>query len=153
MYIPKGLEKYAGRRIYKSTIGEVLYRIKNKEKISLWKKEYYKSTKGIFEHTARSAKRRNISFNLTFEYFNFWYTNKVKECYYCNRSVKECLEKEPGVYRLSIERKNNFLGYQEGNLELACLHCNSIKGNFFTEEQMKIIGPFVRENLRRTNEQ
>lgn len=33
MYIPKGLEKYAGRRIYKSTIGEVLYRIKNKEKV------------------------------------------------------------------------------------------------------------------------
>jgi hypothetical protein len=31
MYIPNGLEKYAGRNITKSTIGEVMYRINNKE--------------------------------------------------------------------------------------------------------------------------
>lgn len=51
---------------------------------------------------------------------------------------------------LSIDRKDNKLGYQLKNISLACLRCNNIKSDFFSEEEWtyvasKFIKPRIME--------
>ena len=76
-------------------------------------------------------------------------------CYYCGKTLAEYLifveqiskyselAKFRGVpfvtkvKRLTIDRKNNQIGYESGNIVKACHICNYIKGSVFTVEDMK----------------
>ena len=56
--------------------------------------------------------------------------------------------------RLSIDRKDNSLGYEKGNLALACMICNKIKSDFFSEKEMleiakKYVTPRVLKAISR----
>jgi hypothetical protein len=103
----------------------------------------------IYSYTKSNAKRRNIPFDVTIDYFITWYTSQTRECCYCLRSEEECLKDNIGVKRLSIERLDNTKGYIEGNLALACLLCNATKSDLFTEKEMLEIGTVIRRVLRR----
>ena len=47
--------------------------------------------------------------------------------------------------QLSVDAKDNTIGYVAGNLALACHRCNGIKSDFFSYEEMLGIGDiFVR---------
>ena len=78
------------------------------------------------------------------EDFIKWYDIQPKICVYCGIS-EEQLGKTGDKYndknlRLSIDCKNNDLGYIKGNLVLSCNRCNSIKSDFLTYEEMLEIG-------------
>ena len=77
---------------------------------------------------------------MTRKEFVFWYENEPKKCHYCGLSFDELNLIDDilnnGVRRLSVDRKNNDIGYIKENLVLACKRCNSIKLDFFTYEEM-----------------
>jgi hypothetical protein len=64
-----------------------------------------------------NAKRRNIPFTITFDYFKR----------FC-RKTKYIQRKGIWHYSYSIDRKKNELGYVPGNLQLLTVSANSIKG-------------------------
>ena len=71
-----------------------------------------------------SAKKRNLKFELSFEQF----AKLVKtNCHYCSYKVK----------LNGIDRKDNALGYIEGNVLPCCKTCNVAKGTMSYEEFIK----------------
>ncbi|HEY6437994.1 MAG TPA: hypothetical protein VIY47_15495, partial [Ignavibacteriaceae bacterium] len=71
-----------------------------------------------------------------------------KICFYCDIPEIELInypefsnlhKKNQQRIRLTIDRVNNSLPYEIGNLVLACALCNRIKNNFFTEIEMREI--------------
>ena len=72
-----------------------------------------------------------------------------KKCLYCGITEQEILERAKKynlrTKKLTIDRKDNKLGYKKGNLAFACDNCNMIKSNLFTSEEMLILGKKSRE--------
>ena len=119
---------------------------KNRTKALQYKKEHNSHPSVIFTVLKHNAKKRGILFYLSLEEFIKWYSNKEKVCFYCKRGVKQCLKDKgigSGLTRLTIDRKNNNLGYIFSNLVLACYMCNHIKGDYFTVEEMIKIGKII----------
>jgi len=126
-----------------------------------WKKNYYRSEKGqikalkdrlkfknsknyIFMSIKRNAKSRGKQFNLEEKEFYVWYNNQAKICEYCNRTEEETKT----IYKkgLALDRKDNNIGYEIGNLALSCLGCNvNIKGNFWKYEDLIINKERIKE--------
>jgi len=125
-----------------------------KHKIEISKREEKRSKcpKRIYYVIEKSAKIRKMEFNLPKNDFISWYDNQEKKCYYCKRTVDEIKqdirEAKRNKNRLSIDRKNNKKGYELNNIVLACYRCNTIKGNYFTEQEMLKIVPlfYKRKN-------
>lgn len=95
-----------------------------------------------------NAKRRKIAFCFTIESFNIWLSKQDDCCHYCGAS-RDLLEatgrKNCG---LTIDRKDNQIGYLETNICLACSRCNTMKSDFFTYEQwMSIANEFIKPKL------
>jgi len=67
------------------------------------------------------AKRRNHSFNISFELFK---TLIQQPCYYCG---------DDGI-QMGIDRINNKVGYETANVRSCCPKCNVAKHNLSEEE-------------------
>jgi hypothetical protein len=125
------------------------YREKNKEKVALtvkkWKlvnkdrlKEYRKDkNKLAYWHRRmrvlrKRAKERGIVFELS-----GWDIKRIKEgdCEYCG------IKKDS----ISIDRKDNNIGYTINNCVSACSGCNTFKGAHVSYEDMKITGDIIKE--------
>jgi len=76
--------------------------------------------------------------------FTEWYENEPKICVYCGIKEDELeLVDDPFMNkykRLTVDCKDNDLGYVNGNLVLCCRRCNTLKIDFFTYEEFKEIG-------------
>lgn len=79
------------------------------------------------------AKKRGIPLQISREDFCVWYNTQPKVCHYC--LIPEQLSQDRDRRRLTVDRMNNQLGYQLGNLVLACLKCNILKSDMFTYEE------------------
>ena len=98
----------------------------------------------IYNTLKWNAEYHNKSFNLEVGAFISWYNKQSKICRYCG--VPE--DKIPlfaKVYggrdgRLSVDCKDNSIGYHIDNIVLACDKCNSVKNNVLSYEQMCFIG-------------
>jgi hypothetical protein len=130
--------------------GDREYYWKNKEFcLSTCRKLYQINKDGVHERFLRlrqCAKRRNIVFNLKEEYFINWYKEQKEECSYCG-ITKEVWNKffsNNGfgypIKNLSFDRIDNYIGYEENNLTIACQRCNLIKNDILTYDEMKEIG-------------
>lgn len=101
----------------------VKYKKKNKKELFKKRQIINKSPKRKYRDYNRSAKRRNIEFNLIFEEFmTFW----QKPCHYCGYDIKT----------IGLDRKDNDRGYILSNVVSCCYGCNSVKSNLFTYEEM-----------------
>lgn len=60
--------------------------------------------------------------------------------------------KNKGVKRLTIDRKDNKIGYIIDNMVLCCFRCNSTKSDFFTFEEMLKIGKKIIKPKYKYNE-
>ena len=83
------------------------------------------------------------------EDFIKWYEAEPKFCVYCGLPEVQMSEVDDFYNSkgrmLSVDAKDNNLGYVVGNLALACHRCNGIKSDFFSyEEMLEIGGMFVR---------
>lgn len=111
-------------------------RVKRERKITfsrVWFMRRYSKLK-------ENAKRRGILFRLTFDEF-IDLRSGGNECVYCG--TRDTV--------LSVDRKDNDLGYFKLNCALACLRCNKLKSNLFTYTETKLIGKELRKiNAMRT---
>lgn len=114
-------------------------------------KEYYKTPAGVFNtiksrqtYLNRHNDSRSKPFEISKKDFVEWYINESKKCCYCDLP-EEYLELVAEKYgsrwkRLTIDCKNNELGYVVGNLVLACDKCNITKNNMLTFDEMMYVG-------------
>ena len=98
-------EQRARRRRYYYTHTEV-ERAKERRRREHPRRCYYEYKSG--------AKRRKLSFNLTFkEFTTFW----QQPCYYCGENIKT----------IGLDRVDNSLGYSLNNVVPCCTKCNRMK--------------------------
>lgn len=98
---------------------------------------------------ATKKRRGGVSpgLNLTLEQFAAWFHTQQRTCRYC-RIPEELLHHldlltQTGnlLQRLGVDRNDNALPYQLGNLALCCFSCNKVKSNTFTCEEMSNLSP------------
>lgn len=128
------------------------YRLKNLDRYNKIRNDWRtKSPIGIFEVIKQSAKRRSLHVEMTANDFVVWYDSQVRECYYCKRSESDVLKDTDVIQklakRLTVDRRNNSVGYKSDNLVLCCRRCNTIKGNFFTEDEMLEVGKIINRKF------
>lgn len=141
------------RDLHKKEIKE--YYNKYKKEIKKYKrknhKKYRLTPNCIYSILRYNAKHRNIKFNITKIDFIAWYNKKEKKCYYCKRTLLEIKEDKRELNkfknRLTIDRKNNKIGYTLDNMVLACHRCNAIKGYYFTEQEMLILSKIINKQI------
>ena len=120
----------------------------SREEMKLYSRKYYskhceekKRTVHAYDKTdiARygrlksNAKKRGTEFTLDKLDFIIWFQGKDKVCYYCGIGLNTNGNRET---QISVDRKDNSIGYTLDNIELCCQRCNTIKGNVFTAEEM-----------------
>lgn len=111
--------------------------------------EYQKSPKAIYRALRKSSKARNIKLLINEKEFINWYDKQIKLCHYCGRTLEE-IKNDSHYHRtnkLTIDRKNNNIGYILDNIVLACWICNNIKSNLFTQKEMSLIGKTLKNIL------
>ena len=162
-------------KIYNQTKGKTKMYIHINRQIE---KGYFRFGHGAFVNMMKSAKHRNICFNITETELRDWWINTKDICEYCNESINEYItEKEfivnnkdyneiicylpSHVYNksnyikiksMTIDRKNSEQGYEIKNLVKSCWICNSIKSNKYSYEEMKIIGIKLKKYIKETME-
>ncbi len=78
-----------------------------------------------------------------------WYNAQPKKCAYCDIPEDDfvLLRNRYGsrAKRLTIDSKDNSVGYEVENMVLACERCNFIKSNILSFDEMRYIGlTFIR---------
>jgi len=124
-----------------------------KECAKKYSKQYRKTPSGIYQLIkGRNIFRRNHPnqfllpkpVKITREEFIEWYENEPKICVYCGLTEKEAKKYitfcSGRFGRLTIDCKDNDLGYIAGNLVLACYKCNITKNDMLTYEEMLYVG-------------
>lgn len=124
---------------------------------SIRQKGLYKGTRRLkiqYQVIARRAKRQKTPFHITIEDFLKWdeklghYDFRI--CPYCGLTENESktFQKLRGKKLLcgfTVDRIDNKKGYTLENIQRICFLCNAIKGLWFTSEEMKILGTYIRE--------
>lgn len=85
----------------------------------------------IYNETKKRAKIKNIDFDFSLEDLRNLYLSQNKKC--AITQYKLSLNKK-NLYKLSIDRINNDLGYIKGNIQLICLGINYLKNTFDNNE-------------------
>jgi hypothetical protein len=121
------------------------YARKNPEKRKVIMKRYTSSPKGIYLNIRKRS--NNVCSK---EEFLLWYSNQKKICHYCGIEEKSIISK--GIMsktsRLTVDQLLPNKGYRIGNIVLACPMCNLVKGNYFTEKEMLIIGKIIKRKQK-----
>jgi len=109
----------------------------------------YSTIKGRQKYLHKKWDSRAKPFTIKRQEFIAWYNAQELKCVYCNIPEKYLYliaEKYGSRWeRLTIDCKNNDLGYSVDNIVLACDKCNITKNNMLTYEEMKYVGEnFIR---------
>ncbi len=127
---------------------------------------YYLHGYGAISRIKQGAKKRGLTVSLTEEEYRNWWVTTEDRCYYCNSSlndymkIKDEILKYDGnnydilkykiffrsniqrqIDKMTVDRVDNNIGYDLHNIVKACWICNSLKGDFFSAEDMKILSP------------
>lgn len=125
------------------------YHQNNKEKISKCDKKYGQTSSGIYTGIKRSARKRNIQFEISQEEFINWYENQELKCTYCNilQKLLKLLKwgRKNCRNHIQTDRKDNDKGYTLDNICLACDVCNVAKSDNISFEEMLKIGKTNQE--------
>lgn len=95
------------------------------------------------------SERAGREFPLTFDAFEQWWKETPSRCAYCGIRQKYLVQAYPSAHAtktrdLTVDRIDNALPYQIGNLTKACWQCNTIKGDTFSFAEMKQIGELIQ---------
>lgn len=94
---------------------------------------FYKTVHGRFLKAKGSAKARGIRWLLTEAHFE---TLGKESCFYCKQSLNL-------KFGSGIDRKNSSRDYEPNNVVACCIECNVAKNNFFSCEEMQVIGKAI----------
>ena len=113
-----------------------------RKKYNAW---FRKTPVGICQQIkGRNGYFKDHPFIISQDEFVEWYENEPRICAYCGIKEEELylLDKIVGgrFQRLTVDCKDNEVGYVKGNLVLACDKCNVMKGDILTYEDMKYVG-------------
>lgn len=133
---------------------------------------YFKYGKGAINNMSRSAEHRGVSFNLTEDLLKDWWIANENICFYCGFNITTyrvlrdyvihyegndweinrfkrffMLDINAKINDMTIDRKDNSIGYEISNIVKSCWICNSLKSDFFTEAEMKVVGKTIVEHL------
>lgn len=124
----------------------------HKEQYRKYRREYrYNNPVGIYsvikDGLNSKGNKRSILLKISKNDFVKWYNSQEKICHYCKRTFEQTLDDSLNnkVHRFTIDRIDNKKGYEDGNLALSCYRCNAIKNNYFTENEMMMIGKIINE--------
>ena len=147
-YYQKNKDKYKklSSNYYQRNKEELLETHKNYNKQNIatireWERSYHKTPAGYFRHLKKKAKMRGKGFNITKQEFIDWISTKNNTCCYCNSDLIYDIKAGTSP---SVDRKNNNLGYTLNNICLCCTMCNKVKNEFFTYEEMLVIGQTIK---------
>ena len=119
----------------------------NKKRAKAWRNTpigIYTNIKGRANYLNKKKPDRFKPVLVTQDEFVKWYGEQDRACVYCSISEDDLWilrdHFDNRVYRLTVDNKDNKLGYSLDNMALACERCNFIKGNLFSYEQMYEIG-------------
>ena len=123
----------------------------NAELGKLWRE----SAAGVYSGiTGRSNFYKRKEVFISKEDFIKWHDSQPRICEYCGIQENQTyiLREYFGSVksRLTVDCKDNELGYIKGNLTLACDKCNQVKNNILSYNDMKYIGEnFIRPKWER----
>ena len=98
------------------------------------RRKYSKTAAGKYWNLKGRAK--DIKFTITQHEFELWFEKQTMKCHYCKKDVLFGYGKGNLSNSLTIDRKDNQVGYTIDNIVFACRKCNTIKGMWFTEKEM-----------------
>lgn len=106
------------------------------------------SCKRTYNMYKQSAKKRNIVFNLTFEYFK-----KLSQlnCYYCDSRPSNITKNynNQGNYTYNgIDRVRNSIGYIITNCVTCCKKCNVAKNNMSLNEFLTLVIKIYKKRIK-----
>lgn len=84
-----------------------------------------------YKSKLKDAKRRGLEIKLTYEEF---VVIKRGRCVYCKRDG-----------HMTLERRDNSIGYVNGNVDSACLRCNNFRNDSLTREEMIMAGSYINK--------
>lgn len=117
------------------------YRLKNVNKLKTYDKTRDMQPKRRFKRGIAAAKRRKLTWHISFEYF---YQLCLQPCYYCSNK----LENRNNSTHAALDRINNSKGYEIDNILPSCATCNYIRGDILSvEETSALINLLI--NLRK----
>lgn len=107
-------------------------------------KRYIYGYRGTYRRLKASAAQFHRVLELTFEEFIAWRNSQPTICHYCEKLL---LPHGNHPDSLTVDRKNNELGYVLGNIVLCCQSCNSSKGKKEVNSWRKpLVEPELKEN-------
>ena len=137
-----------------------------------FKSGYFKYGKGAISNMSKSAEHREIEFDLTEESLFKWWNSTADICHYCGVTVDQYrvirdfiisytgdnieiirfkkffkLDIHAKINDMTIDRANNKLGYAVGNIVKSCWICNSLKSDFYSEDEMKVVSKLIMPSL------
>ena len=89
-------------------------------------KRYITSTKGIYFRLKNQAREHHRDFNITFQDYLTWLNRQSRVCHYCGKIL---IPHGHNGDCQTIDRMDNDGFYELGNIVLACVSCNTKKGN------------------------
>ena len=117
----------------------------NKERLLVKRADCAKTPTERYRQIKGRAKKRGVRLAITREGFIGWFNAQKDDCHYCRRPLTGYENGAPEG--LTVDRKDNNRGYELGNLVLACMRCNTMKGSWLTEKQMIEIAHKYLEEL------
>jgi hypothetical protein len=139
------INKYR-RKYYYDHIKEIKkYRLKNKDKINKRWKKYYNKNKVKIKQKQKQDPARYL-----------WWScrandkQKGRKCNLTINWIKENIISKPCIYcgdtkNISCDRIDNNKGHTKNNVVSSCLICNLVRNNIFSPEEMKLLGPIIKQ--------
>ena len=120
------------------------WRLRNKDRVLDLARQYAKDNYAAtrYNNMVQGAKKRGHAVGITRDEFVAWYESEEKFCHYCG--IYEDLAKESTSQNLGVDRKDNAIGYESGNIVLACRVCNTGKLDIFSHNDwMQIARKYI----------
>jgi hypothetical protein len=115
-----------------------------------------KTARGLYRTTASNlasgfnrTNKGSPALEMGIDAFCKWRKAQEQRCHYCGiseadiPSVRMKSQIQRDVRVMGMDRLDSARGYTEGNLSPCCFVCNQIKGDRFTEAEMRLIGAGV----------
>lgn len=118
-------------------------------------KEWRKTTSAIYTNIRGRVKfYKHKPLEIDRDTFVSWYDSQERICVYCDLPEEKLWilqeEYDNRVTRLTVDCKDNLVGYTLDNLALACERCNAIKSNILSFDEMMYVGQnFIKPKWQR----
>ncbi len=111
----------------------------------------YNTTKNNLKSGFNRKNKGSPELGITLQEFCVWRASRPMVCHYCSLAEDDLPKTgmksqiQRCVQVMGVDRLDSTLGYVSTNLVPCCFVCNQIKGDRFSEEEMLLVGPGLRE--------